>query len=103
MEDQRYQRAKELFEDAIERPPAERPAFLEKACGGDADLRRQVDAWLASNEAADGFLDSLPGRPRDQDPPVLDAGGCSVTTFPELSERDGRKIGPYKLLQLIGE
>src|SRR5437868_13713359 len=73
MNDQSYQRAKELFEDAIERAPAERAGYLEAACGGDADLRRQVDAWLASNEAAGGFLDSLPGRPANQSPALLDA------------------------------
>src|SRR5437868_13516767 len=104
MEDQRHQWAKELFADALERPPAERALFLAEACGDDAELRRQVEEWLASNEAADGFLNSLPERPVDQNPHDPEAGGvASVISFPELSERTGRKIGPYKLLQLIGE
>ena len=38
----RWDRVKELFQLAVDRAPGERAAFLDGACDGDADLRRQV-------------------------------------------------------------
>ena len=49
-------RQKQLFEQALERPPEERTPFLDGACGGDQELRARVDALLASLAAADDFL-----------------------------------------------
>ena len=37
-------------------PPLERAAFLERACGGDAALRRQTDSQLAAHDQAGQFL-----------------------------------------------
>ena len=39
-------KVEELFHAALERPPEERPAFLDRACNGDTDLRRQVELLL---------------------------------------------------------
>ena len=57
-------RVKELFLAAADRPPADRAAFLAEACGGDADLRRRVEALLAAHDA--------PGGPLGQAPPAAD-------------------------------
>ena len=35
-----------IVHTALERPPDQRPAFLAAACGGDAELLRQVRQWL---------------------------------------------------------
>lgn len=43
--DERYARAQAIVHDALERPAHEREGFLAGACGGDAELRREVD-WL---------------------------------------------------------
>ena len=40
--------------------PAERSAFLDEACGGDDELRREVDALLAAHQDAAGFLSRPP-------------------------------------------
>jgi len=69
----------------------ERAAFLDEACAGDAKLRAQVEALLHAHENPDDFLEG-PGVNLQ---PTLD----SLT----LSERPGTVIGPYKLLQQIGE
>ena len=45
-----HQRAKELFLAALERPAADRPAFLAEACGGDAALRQEVESLLAFHD-----------------------------------------------------
>ena len=49
-----HQRAKELFLAALERPTADRPAFLAEACAGDATLRREVESLLAFHDEPEG-------------------------------------------------
>ncbi|MHC4897871.1 MAG: hypothetical protein ACYTGW_12280, partial [Planctomycetota bacterium] len=45
----RWQRAKELFADAVELAAVERPAFLDAACSGDDELREEVEQLLAGD------------------------------------------------------
>ena len=46
-----------IFEAALDiSDPAERAIFLNRSCGGDADLRQQVEGLLQAHEAAGGFL-----------------------------------------------
>ena len=55
-------RAKSLFlaaSDLVD--PAERAAYLERACGGDAELRQRVEALLAAHEASGSLLGPMPG------------------------------------------
>src|SRR5262249_6425390 len=82
-----------IFCGALERLAAdERAAYLDAACGTDAALRTRVEALLRAHEAASGFL---PERPV--------AGDTRAPTAAAVAERLGRVVGPYKLLQQIGE
>jgi serine/threonine protein kinase/WD40 repeat protein len=45
-----------LFHAALERQPDERAAFLDAACAGDEDLRRELESLLDHELAAAGFL-----------------------------------------------
>ena len=58
MKSQTWQQLKDVFNAALDRPPAERAAFLENACGTNQELRAQVDALLASHET--GFMETPP-------------------------------------------
>jgi serine/threonine protein kinase len=49
-------RVEAVFWAALSRPVADRPAFLDQACAGDEELRRQVDELLRGHEAG-GFLE----------------------------------------------
>ena len=51
MTPQRWARIKEIFGAALEKPEAERPAFLDSACDGDAELRVEVERLLADSDA----------------------------------------------------
>ncbi len=53
----RWQRIEALFHSALERDPASRPAFLDGACGQDADLRHEVESLLAGAGTGQGILD----------------------------------------------
>jgi len=69
----------------------ERAAYLARACEGDAELRRRVEQLLLAHFKAGGFLES----------PV--AGFAPTVDMPEIAEQPGTVIGPYKLLEQIGE
>jgi len=50
-----YRRAKRIFVQALRADAAERHAFLEKACGGDPELRREVESLLSEDGRASAF------------------------------------------------
>jgi Tol biopolymer transport system component/tRNA A-37 threonylcarbamoyl transferase component Bud32 len=56
----RWQRAKAVFEAAVELPPAEREAFVSAKTAGDAALRDEVESLLCSDAEDVGLLDRLP-------------------------------------------
>ncbi|HYH47363.1 MAG TPA: protein kinase, partial [Thermoanaerobaculia bacterium] len=62
MDPERWRQVDRLFEEALERPPAERPAFLDAACAGDPALRREVERLLAADEQGAGFLAGTPAE-----------------------------------------
>ena len=50
----------EIFTEALALPRAERAAYLERACEGDGDLRRKVEALLEGHEHVGDFLEHSP-------------------------------------------
>ena len=88
-------RAETIFHEALGRPLEERADFVTNACGGDAQLRQRVTSLLAAHDAPEGFLPDEPGTKGFRPSHPLPA-------LPVL-EQSGDKIGPYKLLQLIGQ
>ena len=80
-----------VFEAALALPPAQRSAYLDQACGGDALMRRRVEELIQAHEAAGQFIaepaGELPGK----------------TVRMPVTEKPGDRIGRYKLLQQIGE
>jgi serine/threonine protein kinase len=79
-----------IFAAALEKTGAEeRAAYLAGACAGDAKLRRRVEALLRAHAEPDEILDAPEPRACTADEP--------------LTERPGTVIGPYKLLEQIGE
>jgi serine/threonine protein kinase len=81
----------DIFLAAVEKAPPDRVAYLDAVCGADAELRAQVEALLRSHDAAGSILEQ----------PLFQAGP-TVDQAPVV-ERPGMVIGPYKLLQPIGE
>jgi serine/threonine protein kinase/tetratricopeptide (TPR) repeat protein len=82
--------AKAIFLEALDqRGSDELIRFLDQACGADAALRGRVEELLRAHHEAGNFL----GRP---DLP-------EITQDQPVSERPGTIIGPYKLLEQIGE
>src|ERR1700752_4389939 len=81
-----------IFGAAIEQaPPAERGAYVDDACAGNLHLRREVEDLLAAHDRLGGGLGN--GHPPG---PVATLDGAQA-------ERPGMAIGPYKLLQQLGD
>jgi hypothetical protein len=59
---ERWQRVRSLLQDAITRDPAERAAFLDRACADRPDDRREVESLLQHHEGNPGFLEGGVGR-----------------------------------------
>src|SRR2546423_7454397 len=91
MEPELWQRITDLFDEAMTRGPKERTAFLEEACEGDRDLRKQVERLVKSHEKSGDFLESSAFAVA---PELLtdDRAGASV----------GELIGHYRIESLIG-
>jgi Protein kinase domain/Sulfatase-modifying factor enzyme 1 len=72
MDSARWQRIKELCLRALELPPEQRADFLKQACGGDAELQREVETVLRQQPAS-GFLDPpFAITPGDEPPPQIE-------------------------------
>ena len=84
--------AKSIFLAAIEEhTPEQWPSFLDKACAGDLRLRGEVEKLLRARSEMGTFHE--PPRP----------AALATALVPEIGERPGTIIGPYKLLEQIGE
>jgi serine/threonine protein kinase len=83
--------ANDIFLKALDmHSPGERRLFLDQASGDNPELRAQVELLLSASERAGSFLEKPAA-----DPVTVDA--------PPLTEGPGTRIGPYKLLEPIGE
>src|SRR5215207_7717079 len=82
--------ARSAFLAALERAPEEWPAFLDEACGDNAELRGRVEQLLHAHQA----MGSIHGGGAD---------APAATTEEPVTEGPGTVIGPYKLLEQIGE
>jgi serine/threonine protein kinase/tetratricopeptide (TPR) repeat protein len=58
MDADRALRLEQLYHSALEHREAERGAFLERACGADLDLRRDLESLLAHDQEAEKFIEA---------------------------------------------
>src|SRR5437899_714127 len=89
---ERSQRIEQLFHAARERDPRERAAFLEQGCGGDDELRREVESLLAEDGGVQSFLET-PALEFVRNAPGADAGQSLI----------GRRLGSYQCVSLLGK
>jgi serine/threonine protein kinase len=82
MAPERWRQIEHLYHTALEHTTERRSAFLEEACGGDDDLRREVESLLQQDD--EGVLDE----------PVWQAIDRPLKT--------GEHLGPYEILGPIG-
>jgi len=87
MHNERWIRIGALFDEACALPSEKRVPFLQRACGDDDELFREIYSLILEDTDTHDLLDGV----------ALD----SVTLMDELS-RDGTQIGPYLLVRRLG-
>jgi serine/threonine protein kinase/tetratricopeptide (TPR) repeat protein len=87
------------------RTAAERAAYLDEACKGNAALRQEVEALLQAHDQAGGFLAEplVKAVPTSALPPAGADEKAETIDPPSQAEAPGTLIGPYRLLQQLGE
>ncbi|HEX2522618.1 MAG TPA: serine/threonine-protein kinase, partial [Terriglobia bacterium] len=91
MTPERWKQIDELLDSALQREASQRAAFLEKACAGDEELRREVESLLAHKEQAEDFIEE----------PAFEVAAKELVEN-EPQSLVGRQIGAYKILSLLG-
>jgi eukaryotic-like serine/threonine-protein kinase len=94
MTPERWERIKQVLEEAIERPTAERGPFLAAVAQDDAALAVEVRSLLAAHAQAGSFIET----------PALARGGMA-TAFDRLQDVPtwaGRRVGPYQVVRELG-
>jgi hypothetical protein len=103
MTPERWHQVERLYQAALEREPSQRAAFLEEACVGDEELRREVESLLGYQEQAEGFIET----------PALEAAQVLADnqTRPAVAIRNespghtlvGQTVSHYRILEKLGE
>ncbi len=62
MKPERWKQVDELLEAALDCPATERASFLDRACSGDEELRRELESLLISDAQENAFIESPPAR-----------------------------------------
>lgn len=90
MKPERWRQLKQIFQSALERDPAERSAFLHQACGGDAELRSEVESLISSHDRAGDSIE------------ILAAEAATKMLSGQQGSIESKQIGHYQVLSRIG-
>jgi serine/threonine protein kinase/Tol biopolymer transport system component len=84
-----WERIQSLFLEALDLPPEKRASFLDTACAGDADARREVESLLTHDGASEWHIAEA-------------LAGTAQSLFESKSIRPGTRVEDYEILKLIG-
>jgi len=91
---ERLRQVEELYHEARERDPSQRPAFVDQACQGDEELQREVQSLLDSEGSSTAFLE----------PPKREAAAVAASqqSREEPALAPGMELGPYVIESRLG-
>jgi tetratricopeptide (TPR) repeat protein/tRNA A-37 threonylcarbamoyl transferase component Bud32 len=84
-----WERAQEVFRQALDRPSEERAAFVEGACADDAPLRNEVESLLAHDVGEGSKLDGV--------------FQFAAAALMEEGSLIGQRVGPYRIESELGQ
>jgi serine/threonine protein kinase len=90
MTPEREREAARICEEALDRPAAERAAYVAAECATDEALRREVESLLRQQSSADQFLET----------PALNVAAEQLVAQPGLVA--GQQVGLYQIHELLG-
>lgn len=94
MTPERYQRIKQLYQEALEHDAASRAAWLQQECGEDSGLRREVETLLHENTSAD----TLPFLETE----AILAAAPILPRFDQDRTMIGQRVGLYRVVSELG-
>jgi len=92
MQPGRWDQIEKLYHSAAALRPKERSTFLERACGGDPELRQELESLLAHDQEAEGFIES----------PALEVAADLLADSGQQS-MVGQEVSHYRIVSLLGE
>ena len=92
MDAERLQRIEEIYHTAAETLPADRDSLLGKACGGDEDLRREVESLLAVHRTSNNLFNTPPES----------LAAEMFSNIEKPANLAGKEISHYKIVRLLG-
>jgi tetratricopeptide (TPR) repeat protein/predicted Ser/Thr protein kinase len=98
MDSERFKRADDLLQATLQRPLAERDAFLHHACAGDEAMEREVRSLLASQQRAGSFLES----------PAIEVAALAIARQQSNDAAEGadspvgRTVSHYRVVEKLG-
>jgi len=100
--------AQEIFDAALDiADDLKRGEMMDRACAGDSQLRARVEELLADHARAEAFfsgcVSALASAAADLAQEEEGAGSGLAAAVEPIEDSVGSRIGPYKLLQKIGE
>ena len=82
MTPERWQKVEEVLQGALDRPPQDRTSFLDEACAGDDQLKKEAASLINAHDEAGDFIE-----------PLEDASSIFVARIhPETTAREGRPL-----------
>ena len=96
MKPERWRQIEQIYHSTLEREESQRASFLKEACGGDEELRREVESLLARKDQAENFIEV----------PALEAAAKGLAEGRPPGQPQslvGRQIGSYKSFPCSGQ
>jgi serine/threonine protein kinase len=87
----RWEEVEEVLQEALDRAPYERAAFLDEACPDDEELKREAGELIRAYEEAGDFIEQ----------PAIIRDAC-VIACDQPDTPVGRSVGPYRILERLG-
>jgi serine/threonine protein kinase/Tol biopolymer transport system component len=89
---ERWREIEQHYHSALECDESQRAAFLERACAGDEELRKEVESLLKYQESAENFIEA----------PALEVA-AKMLADDESKFVSGQRIGHYEIVAPLGE
>src|SRR6267143_6890049 len=91
MNPKRWKEVEDVLQGALDRPPQERASFLDQACAGDEDLKKEASSLIGAYDEAGDFIEQ---------PAIAQDAHLLVGSDPENDI--GRDVGPYTIVERLG-
>jgi serine/threonine protein kinase/Tol biopolymer transport system component len=102
MKPERWEQVAQLHRAALEREGSERSAFLREACGGDEDLRREVESLLAYEGKKASFMESPALEVAAKQLARGEAEARGRQSSEDVSSLVGKTVSHYRVIEELG-